>query len=143
MILSCITALSRRLGHTMHVTFLDLEKSFDTISHEDVIIIMRDVLCLALEWTEVTRRLLIHNSTSILDISIAVTRGCIQGSHLSPLFCLFMIKDFIRHMRQHAPADLPSFIGPHTHTLSHALPADVLWLLFLLLFADDVACIGD
>ena len=46
-------------------------------------------------------------------------------------------------MRQHVPVDLPAFIGPHTRRLSDALPADVLWLLFFLLFADDVACVGD
>ena len=89
MILSCITALARCLGRSMHVTFLDLEKCFDTISHEDLIIVMRDVLLLPLEWVEVIRRLLIDNTTTILDEKIAVTRGCMQGSPLSPLLCLF------------------------------------------------------
>jgi hypothetical protein len=143
MILSCITALARCLGRSMHVTFLDLEKCFDTISHEDLITVMRDVLLLPLEWVEVIRRLLIDNTTTILDEKIAVTRGCMQGSPLSPLLCLFMMEDFVRYMRQHAPADLPPFLGPYTERLAAALPADVLWLLFFLLFADDVACVGE
>jgi hypothetical protein len=67
MILSCMMALSRRLGRSTHVVFLDLEKCFDTISHEDLIIVMRDVLKLPIERVEVIRRLLIHNSTTILD----------------------------------------------------------------------------
>jgi len=127
----------------MHVAFLDLEKCFDTISHEDLIIVMRDVLLLPLEWVEVIRRLLIDNTTNILDEKIAVTRGCMQGSALSSLLCLFMMEDFVRYMRQHAPADLPPFLGPYTERLAAALPADVLWLLFFLLFADDVACVGE
>jgi len=125
------------------VAFLDLEKCFDTISHEDLIIVMRDVRHLPFEWVEVIGRFLIDNTTTILDEKIAVTRDCVQGSPLSPLLCLFMMEDFVRYMRQHAPVDLPAFIGPHTRRLSDALPADVLGLLFFLLFADDVACVGD
>ena len=143
MILSCITALARRLDCTIHVAFLDLEKCFDTMSHEDLILVMRDVLHLPLEWAEVIRRLLTDNTTSILDQEIAVTRGCMQGSPLSPLLCLFMMEDFIRHMRRHAPTDLSPILGPVTRKLSDVLPADVLWLLFFLLFADDVACVGE
>jgi len=143
MILSCITALARRLRCTIHVAFLDLEKCFDAISHEDLIIVMRDVRHLPFEWVEVIDRFLIDNTTTILDEKIAVTRDCVQGSPLSPLLCLFMMKDFVRYMRQHAPVNLPAFVGPHTRRLSDALPADVLWPLFFLLFADDVACVGD
>jgi len=40
----------------MHVAFLDLGKCFDTISHEDLVIVMRDVVHLPLEWVEVIRR---------------------------------------------------------------------------------------
>ena len=53
MFLSCIMALARHLGRSMHVVFLDLEKCFDTISHEDLILVTRDVLKLPLEWVEV------------------------------------------------------------------------------------------
>ena len=61
-----------------------------------------------------------------------------QGSRLSPLLCLFIMEDFVRYMRQHAPVDLPPFLGPHTEDFAAALPTDVLWLLFFLLFADIV-----
>jgi hypothetical protein len=143
MFLSCIMALSRQLGRSMHVVFLDLEKCFDTISHEDLILVMRDTLLLPLEWVEVVRRLLIHNTTTLLGQDIAVTRGCMQGSPLSPLLCLFMMEDFVRFMREHSPSDLPPFLGPQARSYTDALPAEILWLLFLLLFADDVACVGD
>jgi len=45
-----------KLKCTMHVAFLDLGKCFDTISHEDLVIVMRDVVHLPLEWVEVIRR---------------------------------------------------------------------------------------
>lgn len=143
MFLSCIMAFARNLGRSMHAVFLDLEKCFDTISHEDLILVTRDVLKPPLEWVEVIRRLLIDNRTTILDQDIAVTRGCMQGSPLSPLLCLFMMEDFVRFMHQHSLPDLPPFLGPQARSYSDALPADILWLLFFILFADDVACVGD
>ena len=62
------------------MVFLDLEKCYGTITHEDLILVMRDVLQLPLDWVEVIRRLLMDNFTTILVQDVAVTRGCMQGS---------------------------------------------------------------
>jgi len=99
-----------------YVAFLDFEKCFDTISHDDLIIVMRDVLHLPLAWVEVIRRLLIDNTTTILDEEIAVMRGCMQGSPLSPLLCLFISIGGFRPTHAPARPRRPACLYRTTHT---------------------------
>ena len=68
-----LKSIHRQVRMLHHARDLPRPRKVLTISHEDIIIVMKDVLCLPLEWIEVTRRLLIHNSTSILDINIPYT----------------------------------------------------------------------
>ena len=84
------------LRNIMEVSFLDLEKAFDMISHEVLLTVLRDTLQIPLEWVEAIRLILRHNKTTLLGHLIEITRGCLKGSPLSPLLCLCMIKDFTR-----------------------------------------------
>ena len=149
MILSCLAAAGRTLDRDLHVSFLDVEKAFDTISHEVLLQVMRDTLHLPLGWIEVIRLLLLDNSTTILGHLIKLTRGCLQGSPLSPLLCLFLMEDLTRYVQSQGPPkdahghEIP-FFAHHRRTSSGLLEREALWLLLrLLLFADDVATVGD
>ena len=149
MIISCLAAASRTLDRDLHVSFLDVEKAFDTISHEVLIQVMRDTLALPLGWVEVIRLLLLDNTTTILSHLVKLTRGCLQGSPLSPLLCLFLMEDLTRYVQSKGPPKdsrgrpIP-FLAHHPHLPSGLLEKAALWpLIHLLLFADDVATIGD
>ena len=118
--------------------FLDIEKAFDSIPHEDLLFVLRDVIRLPLHWVEAIRLLLIGNTTTIFGHRIAVTRGCLQGAPLSPLLCLFYLEDLCRYLHNQGP--IPDFpLG------NRAIPGCIRhhWLLLcLLLFADDISLLG-
>jgi hypothetical protein len=67
------------------IAFLDTEKVFDTIPHETLLLVMKE-LQTPLKWVETTRLLLIGNKTNILNQQIIITRGCLQFSHSYPFY---------------------------------------------------------
>ena len=122
------------------LVLLDIEKAYDSILHEILLAVMAS-LHIPKEWCEVTRLLLLGTSTTILGVPVAITRGCPQGSPLSPLLCLFMMEDLHRWLTNAFPAGPPGFPLAGTAT-----PQDILtrlWALLVhLIFADDNALLG-
>lgn len=49
-----------------------------------------------LEWVEVVWKMLMHNRTILLGREIDITRGCLQGSPLSPLLRILLLEDLYR-----------------------------------------------
>ena len=150
MTVNCLTAAARALHREVHIAFLDLEKAFDMISHEALLTVMNTTLRISSQWIEATRLLLMDNKTKLFGQHLPVTRGCLQGSPLSPLLCLLMLEDYTRYMQQ-VPAPRPIFKG-HSRKLPGRLlgdpspsspPAEGNLKLLSLLFADDIAIPGD
>lgn len=92
-----------------------------------------------LEWIEVARRLLIGNSTLILGRKVSITRGCLQGSPLSPLLCNFLFEDLFRYLKsKYTKGGIPNF--PPCSSPQHAeLLRKFDALLTLLAYADDTS----
>ena len=88
--------------------FLDIEKAFDSIPHEELLLVLRDVIRLPLHWIEALRLILSGNTTTIFGHRIPITRGCLQGAPLSPLLCLLYMDDLCRYLHRHGP--IPDFL---------------------------------
>lgn len=119
---------------TLFVAFLDIEKAFDTIPHARLLHVLHVTLGFPLAYVEVVRRLLTSYSTTLFDIPIPVSRGCFQGSPLSPLLCLCYLEDLVTFLTSRGPP--PSLPKPFTTT------ADLWLLLVLLLFCDDIGLLA-
>lgn len=149
MIIGCLTAAARSTNQELHAAFLDVEKAFDTISHEVLIEVLHQSLDLPPPWVEAIRLLLLGNTTTILGETITLTRGCLQGSPLSPLLCLFIMEDHTRYIRdkkapQRPPTGREETLFPPAKIKDSTLHSAQSWPHpHLLLFADDEALVGN
>ncbi len=133
---ACQRARTQRQNSSLYAGFLDLEKAFDTISHEELMDVMENRIRLPQQYLEIVRRILIGNRVELFGHIIDVTRGCLQGGPLSPLLCLCMLHDLCAYLMEQRP--------PPSYPLSSSPPfppsyVDYWHLLSILLFADDVA----
>jgi len=136
-VLSTLAAACPHQDSALVVVLLDIAKAYDSIVHKDLLQVMQE-LRVPREWCEVVRLLLLDNSTAILGQEVAVTRGCPQGSPLSPLLCLFMVEHLHRHLKESFPVGPGSF--PLDAALAEAGLPDDLWALLLhLAYCDDNA----
>ena len=137
-VLETLRATIRSFRGLLFSAFLDIEKAFDSIPHEDLLLVLRDVINLPPHWVEALRLILMGNTTTILGRRVLITRGCLQGAPLSPLLCILYIDDLCQYLHRHGP--IPDY------PLSNlAIPASTrsYWLLLsTLLFADDIALIS-
>ena len=123
------------------MAFLDVEKAFDSISHEILVDVLLKTLKLPAPWVEVIRLILLDNHTTILGRDVPFTRGCLQGSPLSPLLCILLFEDLYRYLRTQFPYGPPLY--PPGDQPDLPLNFDKFGLLLSLLgFADDVASGG-
>ena len=137
MVLSTLAAACPMLRHQAPLIsiFLDIEKAYDSIGHEDLLQVMA-ALEVPPAWCEVIRQLLLDNCTTVLGQMVPVTRGCPQGSPISPLLCLFMMESLHRHIKTSFPDGAPSF--PLKNTPIPANLARAAWsLVSHQAFADD------
>jgi retron-type reverse transcriptase len=114
----CMQAIFRHQKQSLFIAFLDIEKAFDTIPHETLLQVMQE-LGLPLEWVEAIRLILIGNSTKILNTKINITRGCLQGSPLSPLLCLFILEDLTRYLLNQFDPEVYSNITAYARQRTH------------------------
>ena len=139
LVLSTLAAACPRLPTRapLITVFLDIEKAYDSIGHEDLLEVMA-TLGIPAAWREAVRLLLLDNTTTILGHRVPVTRGCPQGSPISPLLCLFMMEGLHRHIRATFPAGPAHF--PLKDTAVPAALTQANWaLLSHQIFADDNA----
>ena len=128
-----LAGMMRAIRKDMVGAFLDVEKAFDKIPHWGLLEVLRDTIKLPAAWVEAIRLLLDSNSTTIFGHEVPITRGCLQGSPLSPLLCLCYLEDLVRFMLERGrPQDIPH---PNTTT-------EVWILLVMLLYCDDIALLA-
>jgi hypothetical protein len=125
-------------SNSLFGAFLDIHKAFDSLHHGHLLSMLEHNLHLPREWLEIVRRLLVRNTTTIRGRRLRIRTGFVQGSPLSPSFCLVYLddlaKDLLAFFREHdLPFPLKGVIrGIEEHWL----------LLLLLLFADDILVLG-
>lgn len=132
--LRALAFLQLCLRETLYAAFLDIEKAFDMIPHARLLHVLRYTIGLPLAFVEAIRRLLIGYSTTIFGHRVQISRGCLQGSPLSPLLCLCYLEDLVQFLlRRGPPANLPKPFTTET---------DSWILLVLLLFCDDIGLLA-
>ena len=128
-----LAEMQRRLRKDLFALLLDYRQMFDSIPHTPLLHVLRDEMSLPAAWVEAVRLLLLGNSTTIFGQEIPISRGCPQGSPLSPLLCICYLQDLVRFLL--ARGRPPDIQAPFTH--------DELWiLLVLLLYCDDAGLLG-
>ena len=127
--------IQRRFRREFYGLFLDIEKAFDSIPHAGLLDVLQHVIRLPPAWVEAIRQLLSGNTTTIFGHEIKITRGCPQGSPLSPLLCLCYLEDLVRFLLARGP---PGNVMRPFNT-----PEGSLWILVtLLLYCDDIALLA-
>lgn len=114
----------------LFVAFLDIEKAFDKIDHNELLDILRRSNVPA-PLVDVVHRLLPHFRLIIKTAHILQQMGTFQGSPLSPLLCIIFLIDLIEFLKSPDAAGFAGAPLPWTHP---TLPC----LFKILLFADDV-----
>lgn len=110
-------------------------KPFDSIPHAGLPRLLHDVIRLPAAWIEVIHQLLLGATATIFGEEMSITRGCPQGSPLSPLLCLSYLEDLVRFLLAQGP--------PAEVQQPYATMAEGLWLLVMpLLFCNDIALLA-
>ena len=135
-----LAGLQQSLQRELYMAFLDIMKASNSISHAQLLDVLRVVLGLPAPWVEVIRLLLIGLSTTIMGKVVPITRGTPQGSPLSPLLCVCFMEDLSRYLQRRGPC--PGQPGIHLldqlHQELQPISSDYWITRTLLLFADDV-----
>jgi hypothetical protein len=114
---------------SLYVAFLDIRKAFDTIDHEQLLLIMEKLqVPEALIWA--VQRLLTNFRVDVMGYTVKVDSGTFQGGNPSPFLCLLFLVDLINMVNEEE--GIPGVELPWLATVAQHV-------IRILLFADDVA----
>ena len=135
-----LAGLQQAMNRELYMVFLDIMKAFDSISHAQLLRVLREKLGLPPAWVEVIRLLLIGLSTTIMDRVVPITRGTPQGSPLSPLLCVCFMEDLSRYLKSRGPCpgEPGIYLLDQLHRDIQPVCADYWIIQALFLFTDDI-----
>jgi hypothetical protein len=137
-----------RHTHTdLYAAFLDLSKAYDSMEYSVILGHLIALPDFPLTWVEMLRNVLAGNSTTILGVRVAFTRGLPQGGALCPFLCQAFMDTYATRARARHAARAPAFTPvwpPETHPARYWwLPSNVVdFDLRQYIYADDVALLA-
>lgn len=125
---------ARKQGRALYVAFLDLYKAFDTISHVQLLEVLRS-LNIPPALVDVVHRLLPGFYLSLYGVEFLQEGGTFQGGPLSPLLCVLFLVDLILYLNGDSGSAFHGVAVPWDPTVIQAA-------IKLLLFADDIVLLA-